>query len=40
MSITTEEEMQLGEFLDFFMESPDIVLEKELQWPAEPDLIY
>ena len=39
-SITTEQEMTLKEFIDFYFTPPDIVLEGERCWPAEPDLTY
>ena len=39
-SITTEQEMTLKEFIEFFFVPPDIVLEGERTWPAEPDLTY
>jgi hypothetical protein len=32
--------MNLNEFLQFLGEPPDILLEKELVWPVEPDLMY
>ena len=35
-----ESEMTLGEYLIFISEPPDIILEKELVWPVEPDLMY
>lgn len=35
-----ESEMTLKEYIDFITQPPDIVLEKELCWPVEPDLIY
>ena len=35
-----ESEMTLNEYLQFITEPPDIVLEKELVWPVDPDLIY
>jgi hypothetical protein len=39
-SVVGESEMTLNEYLSFISEPPDIVLEKELVWPVEPDLIY
>lgn len=39
-SVIGESEMTLSEYLQFITEPPDIVLEKELVWPVEPDLIY
>ena len=33
-------EMSLNEYLTFISEPPDIILEKELIWPVDPDLIY
>ena len=33
------EQQTLAEYLEF-MEPPDILLEKELCWPVEPDLDY
>ena len=35
-----DSEMTLNEYLEFITQPPDIVLEKELCWPVEPDLIY
>jgi hypothetical protein len=35
-----DSEMSLSEFLQFIGEPPDILLEKELVWPVEPDLAY
>ena len=32
--------MTLSEYLAFFGEPPDIVLEKELVWPVDHDLMY
>lgn len=39
-SAATDAEMSLNEFLQFICEPPDILLEKELSWPVEPDLMY
>ena len=39
-SATGDSEMTLSEYLKFIGEPPDILLEKELQWPVEPDLLY
>ena len=30
----------LSEWMSFTFETPDIHLEKEMQWPVEQDLIY
>jgi hypothetical protein len=35
-----DSEMTLNEYLLFISEPPDIVLENELVWPVDPDLIY
>lgn len=40
MSACTDQEMTLNEYLQFLGEPPDILLEKELVWPVEPDLLY
>mmetsp|Transcript_23776 Transcript_23776/g.23701 ORF Transcript_23776/g.23701 Transcript_23776/m.23701 type:complete len:101 (+) Transcript_23776:429-731(+) len=40
LSITTENEMSLEEFIEFYFVPPDIILEGERCWPAEPDLTY
>jgi len=32
--------MTLNEYLTFLSEPPDIIMEKELVWPVDPDLIY
>jgi hypothetical protein len=32
--------MNVSEYLEYLYEPPDIVLEKEMVWPVEPDLIY
>jgi hypothetical protein len=40
MSAAGDSEMSLNEFLQFLGEPPDILLEKELVWPVEPDLMY
>ena len=39
-SCLTDQEMTLNEYLTFISEPPDILLERELCWPVEPDLIY
>jgi hypothetical protein len=39
-SALSDSEMTLHEYLAFISEPPDIVLEKELVWPVEPDLLY
>jgi hypothetical protein len=38
-ALTAAEAMTLHEWLDF-MTPPDILLEKELCWPVEPELHY
>ncbi len=40
VSAVGETEMTLGEFLEYTGTPPDILLEKELVWPVEPDLTY
>ena len=30
----------LDEWIEYAYDTPDICLEKEMQWPDEPDLIY
>lgn len=40
LSAAGDSEMTLNEFLQFVGEPPDILLEKELVWPVEPDLMY
>jgi hypothetical protein len=40
ISAIGDSEMTLNEYLLFITDPPDIVLEKELVWPVEPDLIY
>lgn len=39
-SAISDSEMTLNEYLQFITDPPDIILEKELAWPVEPDLIY
>ena len=39
-SAASDSEMTLNEFMQFIGEPPDILLEKELVWPVEPDLMY
>ncbi|CDW74898.1 UNKNOWN [Stylonychia lemnae] len=39
-SCLSDTEMTLNEYLQFITDPPDIILEKELVWPVEPDLIY
>ena len=39
-SACTDQEMSLNEFVQFLLDPPDILLEKELVWPVEPDLMY
>jgi hypothetical protein len=39
-SIYPDQDMTLAEYLSLICDPPDIVLEKELIWPVEPDLIY
>mmetsp|Transcript_27040 Transcript_27040/g.26101 ORF Transcript_27040/g.26101 Transcript_27040/m.26101 type:complete len:252 (-) Transcript_27040:40-795(-) len=38
--IYPDHDMTLNDYLLFFSEPPDIVLENELVWPVDPDLIY
>jgi hypothetical protein len=33
-------DMTLSEYVAFLSEPPDIILEKELNWPVDPDLLY
>lgn len=40
MSACSDQEMTLSEFVQFLMDPPDVLLEKELVWPVEPDLMY
>lgn len=40
MSACSDQEMTLPEFVQFLMDPPDVLLEKELVWPVEPDLMY
>jgi hypothetical protein len=39
-SVINENLFTLKEWVQYIFETPDICLEKELQWPDEPDLIY
>jgi hypothetical protein len=39
-SCLSDQEMTLNEYLAFTSDPPDILLERELCWPVEPDLIY
>lgn len=39
-SAVSDQQMSLSEYLAFITDCPDIVLEKELAWPVEPDLTY
>lgn len=39
-SCISDQEMTLNEYLIFITDPPDIILEKELCWPVEPDLMY
>lgn len=39
-SVVDEETYTLDEWMEYAFETPDICLEKEMQWPDEPDLIY
>ena len=39
-SVINENVLSLEEWMDFAMVTPDICLEKEMQWPVEQDLIY
>jgi hypothetical protein len=40
LSACSDQEMTLPEFVSFLMHPPDVLLEKELVWPVEPDLMY
>jgi len=40
LSAVSDQEMSLNEYLQFIGDAPDILLEKELVWPVEPDLMY
>ena len=40
LSACSDQEMTLPEFVAFLMDPPDVLLEKELVWPVEPDLMY
>lgn len=35
-----EETFPISEWVEYMFDTPDICLEKEMQWPDEPDLIY
>ena len=39
-SVIYEDTFTLKEWIEYAYETPDICLEKEMQWPDEPDLIY
>ena len=39
-SITTDAEMTLKEYVNFYNQAPDIVLESELVWPSDADYNY
>lgn len=39
-SVINENLFTLREWVQYVFETPDICLEKEMQWPDEPDLIY
>lgn len=39
-SAASESEMTLNEYIQFLSDPPDILLEKELVWPVEPDQMY
>jgi hypothetical protein len=38
-ALNKEDTMTVAEWLAF-SEAPDIILEKEMVWPVEPELIY
>ncbi len=38
-ALGSQDTMTLAEWIEF-MNPPDILLEKELCWPVEPDLVY
>ena len=40
VSVMTEQEMTMKEFIDFYFVPPDVVLENEKIWPSAPDLTY
>ena len=39
-SVVDDETFTLDEWIAYSFDTPDICLEKEMQWPDEPDLIY
>ena len=39
-SACSDQEMTIPEWCSFMLDPPDILLEKELVWPVEPDLMY
>ena len=39
-SVVSDSIMTLAEWQEFTQMTPEINLEKEHQWPADPDLIY
>ena len=39
-SVICDETPSIADFTEYAYETPDIVLEKELQWPVDPDLVY
>lgn len=39
-SAVNDDVMSLEEFMSFFYDTPDIQLEREMQWPVDRDLIY
>ena len=39
-SVISEEITTLDDWIAFSRETPEIYLEKEMQWPVDPDLIY
>lgn len=39
-SVVTDEITLLDDWIAFSRETPEIYLEKEMQWPVDPDLIY
>lgn len=39
-AVCSDAVMSLSEWMDFIFVTPDICLEKEMQWPVDQDLIY
>ena len=39
-SVISDETPAIAEFCSYAFDTPDILLEKELQWPVDPDLVY